>query len=105
MPRLVIDSASRNPALYPDADCYEVELPSILTDVSTMTLMKSDVPFSDTLIGLGQDRVVLDGVDGVREIKVEHGTTTVLWHCHSSTLDVQYPSAMISAGVRVNVCS
>jgi hypothetical protein len=102
MPRLVIDSASRNPSLYPNADCYEVDLPTTLTDVTTMTLLKSDVPFSDTLIGLGQDRVVLDSADGVREIELSHGDydgAASLAATLQAALDSQYPSAMITVSV------
>jgi hypothetical protein len=40
--------------------------------------------------------VVLDGVDGVREIKVEHGDYDgAVALSTAGTLDVQYPSAMI----------
>jgi hypothetical protein len=65
---------SAQPTLFPDADRYELELPSVLKDVSSVTLLKTDVLFSDTLIGMGQDRIVVDGADGVHEILLAHGT-------------------------------
>lgn len=99
MPRLVVDSAARNPTLFPDADRYELELPSVLKDVSSVTLLKTDVLFSDTLIGLGQDRIVVDGADGVHEILLAHEDHTGAASLATSlqaALDTQYPTAMVS---------
>lgn len=99
MPRLVIDSASRNPTLFPDADRYELELPAVLKDVSSVTLLKTDVLFSDTLIGLGQDRIVVDGADGVFEILLahdDHSSAASLAASLQAALDAHYPTAMIT---------
>jgi hypothetical protein len=102
MPRLIIDSASRNPTLFPDADRYEVELPYAMKNVASLTLLKTDVTFADTLIGLGQDRLVMDGVDGVREIAIRHEDHTgaaSLAVSLQAALDSQYPTAMIAVSV------
>lgn len=111
MPRLVVDSAARNPTLFPNADRYELELPSVLKDVSSVTLLKTDVLFSDTLIGLGQDRIVVDGADGVQEIMLVHEDHTGAASLATSlqaALDTQYPTAMVSvtaAGERLHLSS
>jgi hypothetical protein len=38
---------SAQPTLFPDADRYELELPSVLKDVSSVTLLEDDVLFSE----------------------------------------------------------
>jgi hypothetical protein len=68
-----------------------------------VTLLKTDVLFSDTLIGMGQDRIVVDGADGVHEILLAHEDHTgaaSLAISLRAALDTRYPTAMVSVGRR-----